>query len=247
MTESTRRLGRPPKAEGRRTRERILEAALELFATRGFAGTPVREIAAAVGITEGGLYSHFAGKQAIFEELFRAAGPGAVVSAVQASAAVAEDHGPDAFVRALVDTVLTRWSEPRARKFTGVILRECTLEARHGAPSLSEGVSEALRRVGAAFRPWAEQGLLRSDFPPEHLAWELFAPLVQLRLMLLHPGATEQEISAAKAFGARHVEYFLSCALTKAGDRGSSEPSGNARTTRSGSARTPARSRHRSL
>ncbi len=235
MTGPTRRLGRPPKVEGRRTRDRILEAALELFATRGFAGTSVREIAAAVGITEGGLYSHFTGKQAIFEELFRAAGPGAVASAVQASAAVAGDLGPDTFVRTLVDTVLTRWSEPRARKFTGVILRECTLETRHGAPSLSEGVSEALRQVGAAFRPWAEQGLLRSDFPPEHLAWELFAPLVQLRLMLLHPSATEKEISAAKAFGARHVEYFLSCALTKAGARRSSEPSG--------AARTPARSR----
>jgi AcrR family transcriptional regulator len=222
MTRLTRKLGRPPKAEGRQTRERILEAALDLFSSRGFAGTSVREIAAAVGITEGGLYAHFAGKQAIFEELFGASGPGAVLSAIHAMADLARDQGPEAFVRALVDAVLSRWSEPLARKFMGVILRECTLEARQGAPSLSEGVGEALRQVGAAFRPWAEQGLLRSDFPPEHLAWELFAPLIQLRLMLLHPAATEKDIATAKSFGARHAEYFLSCVLTKRSARRSS-------------------------
>jgi hypothetical protein len=37
--------------------------------------------------------------------------------------------------------------------------------------------------------------------------------------MLLHPAATEKDIAMAKSFGARHAEYFLSCALTKKGVR----------------------------
>lgn len=212
MARSKRKLGRPPNAEGRNTRERILEAALELFAARGFAATSVRQLASAVGTTEGALYVHFAGKREVFEELFREAGPAVVAAAVVQPHTVAADGDPAAFVKSLVDGVLERWGEPRARKFTGVILRECTTGA-DGAPSLNAGISEALNQVGRIFRRWIRSGWMRGDFPPEHLAWELLAPLVSLRFAHLHPNASAADIKLAKAAGQRHVEYFLSCAM----------------------------------
>jgi AcrR family transcriptional regulator len=49
------------------TAERILDAAEALFAVKGLAGTAVRDIARAVGLTPASLYNHFAGKQAIYE------------------------------------------------------------------------------------------------------------------------------------------------------------------------------------
>ena len=49
------------------TKERILEAALELFSQRGFDGASVRDIARAVGIRESSLYNHFENKRAIFD------------------------------------------------------------------------------------------------------------------------------------------------------------------------------------
>lgn len=49
------------------TKEKIIEAALELFAQRGYGGVSVREIAKAVGIRESSLYNHFPGKRSIFE------------------------------------------------------------------------------------------------------------------------------------------------------------------------------------
>ena len=51
------------------TRERILAAAAELFAVRGFEGTSTRHIAAAVGIRQPSLFHHFPTKQAILTEL----------------------------------------------------------------------------------------------------------------------------------------------------------------------------------
>jgi AcrR family transcriptional regulator len=53
------------------TRERILVEASRLFASRGFLGTSTRDIANAVGIQQPSMYSHFASKQAIAEELLR--------------------------------------------------------------------------------------------------------------------------------------------------------------------------------
>lgn len=48
------------------TKERILGTALALFAERGYAGTSMRDIADALGITKGALYRHYEGKEAIF-------------------------------------------------------------------------------------------------------------------------------------------------------------------------------------
>ena len=53
------------------TRELILLHASRLFAARGFAGTSTRDIASAVGIRQPSVYSHFASKQSIAEELLR--------------------------------------------------------------------------------------------------------------------------------------------------------------------------------
>jgi AcrR family transcriptional regulator len=48
----------------------ILTAALGLFASRGIAGTSVRDIAAASGLTNPALFRHFAGKEALALHLF---------------------------------------------------------------------------------------------------------------------------------------------------------------------------------
>lgn len=56
---------------GKDTKERIVEEAFALFASRGFHAVSVRDIAAAVGIKDASLYNHFSGKQAIFDAIVR--------------------------------------------------------------------------------------------------------------------------------------------------------------------------------
>ena len=52
------------------TRDRIKQAALQLFVTKGVIGTSVRDIAALAGIAEGGLYRHYASKEDLAWKLF---------------------------------------------------------------------------------------------------------------------------------------------------------------------------------
>jgi len=71
----------PQETDGRRllrarNRERLLLAASELFAQRGYRGTTTRDIADAAGITERTLFRHVPSKAALFRE--------AVVSPVEA-------------------------------------------------------------------------------------------------------------------------------------------------------------------
>lgn len=53
-------------------RERLLSASLDLFTTKGFASTSVREIVAAAGVTKPVLYYYFGSKEGIYLELMEA-------------------------------------------------------------------------------------------------------------------------------------------------------------------------------
>jgi AcrR family transcriptional regulator len=50
-------------------RKAIVDAAVPLFARKGFAGTTTRELAAAVGVSEALLFRHFPSKQSLYREI----------------------------------------------------------------------------------------------------------------------------------------------------------------------------------
>jgi len=52
-------------------REQLLQIATQLFATRGYSTTTVRDIADNAGILSGSLYHHFASKEGMFREILR--------------------------------------------------------------------------------------------------------------------------------------------------------------------------------
>jgi AcrR family transcriptional regulator len=57
--------------EEKTTKEKIFEAAIDLFAKKGFDATPMREIAEAVGIKKASLYSHYKSKNEIMDSIFK--------------------------------------------------------------------------------------------------------------------------------------------------------------------------------
>ena len=52
------------------TKRALLDVAQDLFTEHGYAGTSLDAIVAGARVTKGALYHHFAGKQALFEEVF---------------------------------------------------------------------------------------------------------------------------------------------------------------------------------
>jgi AcrR family transcriptional regulator len=60
-----RSASRPRPADQADTRQRILDAALDLFAEHGYDRTSLREIAATLGVTKAALYYHFESKEDI--------------------------------------------------------------------------------------------------------------------------------------------------------------------------------------
>ncbi|SEF87105.1 DNA-binding transcriptional regulator, AcrR family [Nonomuraea solani] len=67
-------MGRIPGVTAAETRERLLAAAAEVFAERGYDGTRVADIAAAAGVSNGALYAHFGSKADLLVAALRAHG-----------------------------------------------------------------------------------------------------------------------------------------------------------------------------
>jgi AcrR family transcriptional regulator len=67
-------MGRTAGATAAGTRERLLRAAADVFARRGYDGTRVVEIAAAAGLSNGALYAHFGSKGELLVDALRAHG-----------------------------------------------------------------------------------------------------------------------------------------------------------------------------
>lgn len=57
--------------DNRSTKQKILDAALDLFSMQGFDATSVSQIADEVGIRKASMYSHFSSKQEILESLMQ--------------------------------------------------------------------------------------------------------------------------------------------------------------------------------
>jgi TetR/AcrR family transcriptional regulator len=78
-------------------RRQLIEAAMDLFARKGFAGTTTREIAAAAGVSEAIIFRHFHTKRelytAIIEHNMRSAGAQQILSGMEACMAAGDDEG----------------------------------------------------------------------------------------------------------------------------------------------------------
>ena len=67
-------MGRIAGVSAAQTRERLLRAAADAFAERGYDGTRVADIAAAAGVSNGALYAHFASKADLLADALRTHG-----------------------------------------------------------------------------------------------------------------------------------------------------------------------------
>ncbi|TME00650.1 MAG: TetR/AcrR family transcriptional regulator [Chloroflexi bacterium] len=210
-SQRTGRLGRPPKLGARQTRDAILDTALELFAAQGFAGTSLRQIAHAIGISESAIYAHFESKQAIYETLFEQVGPPTafVLDFLQTSGDAMGEADPAVILRQFTQHLLIVWDEPCARRFASFFMREGVLATESGRGSVQAAIRQAQQEFGQIFRHWMERGRIQEHVSPEHLVWELLAPLVTIRFLYLHADATEAQRHEGHRLAEQHIDYFL--------------------------------------
>ncbi|MDA0563821.1 TetR/AcrR family transcriptional regulator; helix-turn-helix transcriptional regulator [Streptomonospora sp. S1-112] len=151
MSETTGPRGGPtPRTRRDEVRRRLLDAAVRVFAERGYADSRLEDIAREAGFTKGAVYSNFGGKQELFAAILRERSE-AELDAVTARTRDADD--PAAAVAAAARLVARRIAEDTERGRLG--LEVAALAARDSA---TRDIVAPLRRAQreAAARSLAE-------------------------------------------------------------------------------------------
>ncbi len=148
---------RDRRPDGERTRARILEVALRLFAEHGLVGTTTRMVAQEAQVNVGTLAYHFEGKeglyQAVVEELFEVIHRDLRLESLPAT----ELHAPAELVAALVREL---WEFARTHRVHVRLLQRLTLDSDTASSPHIQGELEALREPSRRL-----VGLLRPEWP----------------------------------------------------------------------------------
>ncbi len=152
---------------------RILEAAVRVFAARGYEASRVGDIAKEAGVAYGLVYHYYGSKKAVLEAVFREAW-GRLLGAV----ALAEETGetaPDQ-LELVVKIVLRTWRDDF--DLVRLLVREVTRN-----PNLQDELDEiaqgfaSLERI---VRRGQEQGTLRPEPDARVAAWMLYGALEEV-------------------------------------------------------------------
>jgi AcrR family transcriptional regulator len=226
-------MARPKNADGQRTRQALLDAALDLFAEKGYFGTSLRDVASAVGVRESAIYNYFKSKEALFEALILADQH----SKEERLASIAE--APITDVRDVLEQLaissLDDFVAPRQRKLFRILMSDGIRLAKVGRMNLFERLSAGRLRLHTVMGRLTSEGWLRNA-DPEALSITFIGPLIVWRQ--LHAiGADLSIIHNPHAFARQHVDQFL---------RGAAPAAARPAVSRRGVATRPAKAPRRS-
>jgi AcrR family transcriptional regulator len=198
-------MSRPKNADGQRTREAILEAALRLFADKGYFGTSLRDVASAVGVRESALYNYFKSKEALFEALILAHRQDKDERLAEFAAAPIADGR--ALLERLTMASLESFVTPREERLFRLLMSDGIRLARTGRINLYERLGSGRERLQEIMRRLMRDGFLRTA-DPQLTAIHFFAPLMVWRQMHA-AGVDVPMIRDRAAFARQHVDQFL--------------------------------------
>jgi AcrR family transcriptional regulator len=195
------------------TKERIMLAALRLFAKDGYEAVSVSAIAGQLGMTKGALYKHYTNKRDIFDSIVNRmkekdmehaakfdVPAGAFEEMAEADRAVTFQK-----IKAFSVAMFRHWTED---EFTSCFRKMLTLE-QYRNPEMADFLNRYLTGgvVGYAkdLIHEASVGLGGYDKDPEILAMEYFAPIYMM--MNLYDEKENKEVVVSMV--EKHIDYFM--------------------------------------
>jgi AcrR family transcriptional regulator len=148
---------RSPRRDKERTRERILEAAMDVFSDKGYAATLIDDIARESDTSKGAFYFHFPSKKAIFEALLKS-----LVDRLTRDAqdAIAAQAGAVAKIEAALRAVLGLFA--RHEKATRLLFVEAVGLGR----AFEQPVRDAHRALADVIATYLQQAVDDGSIPP---------------------------------------------------------------------------------
>ena len=186
------------------TKEKILDAALTLFAENGYNGTSVEQIAKAVGIKAPSLYKHYKGKEDILNALIDSAEVRyeEMFGSERNIGKIPESR--EEFIKVTMGRILFTMRDPVIRKTRMFLVQEQFRNQRTSEVTTRhqlDGIQEMFAKI---LKGMMDKGLVKKD-DPELLSAELTAPAVlQIARADRQPQCEKDALECIE----RHLHHF---------------------------------------
>ena len=190
------------------TKEKILEAALEMFSQNGYAGTNIRELSASLGLVKSGIYKHFESKEAIWNALLDQ------MIAYYAERFGSAEHlppvpdSPEALVEMTMRMVNFTVHDERIIMTRKVLTLEQFRDVRARKLATKHFLTGLAEMFTYVFTGMMDKGLLRKD-DPKMLAFAYTAPISALiHLCDREPEKAEEAMARIEMFSRHFMKTY---------------------------------------
>ena len=190
------------------TKARILATALEMFSQKGYAGTNIRELTAALGLVKSSMYKHFESKEAIWNALLDE-----MIAYYAKRFGSAENLPPvpdtlEGLVQMTMGMVNVTVHDERIVMTRKVLAIEQFRDERAKALASKHFLTGLTEMFTPVFAGMMEKGLIRRD-DPGMLAFAYTAPISAL----IHqcdrePDRTDEAIARVEAFSRHFIKVY---------------------------------------
>ena len=186
------------------TKERILDAALTLFAENGYDGTSVEQIANVVGIKAPSLYKHYKGKEDILNALIDSAEERYEVMFGSEDNIGKVPQSREEFIKVTIERISFTMRDPIIRKTRMLLVQEQFRNERISEATTRHQLDGVQRMFAKIIKGMMDEGIVVKD-DPELLAVELTAPAVlQIARSDRQPQCEKESIEYIE----KHLRHF---------------------------------------
>ena len=196
-------------SKGSKTKSKILKVSLELFATKGYKATTVRDIAGVVGIKQSALYNHFKNKDMILETLISELTSSAIVH-------LFDDKNPQEAAKsgkALLAKIATRFKllsfDKQNEALFKLIMQEIFRNEHIREIYNEHFYQQNVKKLSSYLFVMMQENIIRSS-DPLLLANEFFAPLFFFQMQVSLLKMDNKSTSSVVSMFNKHVDFFWS-------------------------------------
>jgi len=191
------------------TRERIFEAAVDLFSRDGFSGVSIREITRAVGIKESSFYNHYHSKEELLNEIFDTykANFDTIMPPVDLLDQILAIRTPEEFWAKGYELYKKQMGTPLMRKINRILSIEQFRSERARQMILEDMVRKPLAFTEMVFARMVSKKMIR-PYDPRILAQEYQMPVFSLSMMYLLLEDAGMDTSEVDQCMADHIRFL---------------------------------------
>ena len=193
------------------TKEKILDAALTLFAENGYDGTSVEQIAGIVGIKAPSLYKHYKGKEDILTALIDSAETRyeEIFGSEKNIGKVPQSR--EELIKVTMERISFTMLDPIIRKMRMLLVQEQFRNERISEVTTRHQLDGIQRMFAKIIKGMMNEGIVKND-DPDMLAVELTAPAV---LQIARSDRQPQCEEECMEYIEKHLRHFCKVYMKK--------------------------------